>query len=214
MSLSFLQKFAQNKQVVNALAISSRLLGDTWLVIHQCNLFAMARIVFLFAAAVLINFAAAFVPSSVQGAAVGVGSSDAVFSSSALGMAETDAYDIVKVDLDDGRDYPIYIGAEFDEAEGEQGLSLWGCVPAWRATACPSEIGEMQIRPCESHLPGVPLLFGQLTSSFAFIQILSIDLSNIQKQLERSFDHMSREIVLLSLPMIGLPRFTSTNTRQ
>lgn len=29
-----------------------------------------------------------------------------------------------------------------------------------------SEIGEMQIRPCESHLPGVPLLYGQLTSFF------------------------------------------------
>jgi hypothetical protein len=32
---------------------------------------------------------------------------------------DTIAYDVVKVDLDDGRDYPIYIGAEFDEAEGE-----------------------------------------------------------------------------------------------
>ena len=27
-------------------------------------------------------------------------------------------YDIVKVDLADGRDYPIYIGANFDEKEG------------------------------------------------------------------------------------------------
>lgn len=90
----------------------------------------MARIAFLFASAVLINFAAAFVPSSVQGAAVGAGSSTAFSSSSALGMAETGAYDVVKVDLDDGRDYPIYIGAEFDEAEGEQGLSLRGCVLA------------------------------------------------------------------------------------
>lgn len=96
-------------------------------------------------------------------------------------MAETDAYDVVKVDLDDGRDYPIYIGAEFDEAEGEQGLSLRGCVLAICMARRLSEIGEMQIRPCESRLPGVPLLFGQLTSSFTLIQIFSIDLSNIQK---------------------------------
>mmetsp|Transcript_608 Transcript_608/g.1415 ORF Transcript_608/g.1415 Transcript_608/m.1415 type:complete len:435 (-) Transcript_608:85-1389(-) len=73
---------------------------------------------FLIAAAVLINFAAAFVPSSVhQGATVGVGSNAA--SATTLGMAESssDSYDVVKVDLDDERDYPIYIGAEFDEAE-------------------------------------------------------------------------------------------------
>ena len=77
---------------------------------------------FLIAAAVLINFAAAFVPSSVhQGAAVGVGSNAA--SATTLGMADSssDSYDVVKVDLDDERDYPIYIGAEFDEAEGEEG---------------------------------------------------------------------------------------------
>ena len=30
---------------------------------------------------------------------------------------ETD-HDVVKVDLEDGRDYPIYIGAGFDEKEG------------------------------------------------------------------------------------------------
>ena len=118
---SFLQKFATGSSLY-ALAISSRLSWRySWLVIFQRTLFAMARIAFLFASAVLINFAAAFVPSSVQGAAVGAGSSSNAFSSSsALGMAETDAYDVVKVDLDDGRDYPIYIGAEFDEAEGEQ----------------------------------------------------------------------------------------------
>jgi len=78
---------------------------------------------FLIAAAVLINFAAAFVPSSVhQGATVGgVGSNAA--SATTLGMADSssDSYDVVKVDLDDERDYPIYIGAEFDEAEGEEG---------------------------------------------------------------------------------------------
>ena len=28
-------------------------------------------------------------------------------------------YDVVKVDLADGRDYPIYIGANFDEEEGK-----------------------------------------------------------------------------------------------
>jgi 3-dehydroquinate synthase len=42
-------------------------------------------------------------------------------SSSAMNMAtvaDTDVdYDIVKVDLSDDRDYPIYIGAEFDDAE-------------------------------------------------------------------------------------------------
>lgn len=212
MNLSLISPEIRNRKVVNALAISSRLpWRHTWLVILQFALFAMARIAFLFAAAALINFAAAFVPISVQGAAVGAA---AVASSSARSMAETDAYDVVKVDLDDGRDYPIYIGAEFDEAEGEQGLSLRGCVLAICMARRLSEIGDIQIRPCESHLPFVPILFGQLTSSSILIQILSIDLSNIQKQLERSFDHMSRGIVLLSLPMIGLPRFTSTNTRQ
>jgi len=72
---------------------------------------------FLILAAVLINFAAAFVPSSAQGAAVGVGSHAA--SATALSMADSssDSYDVVKVDLADGRDYPIYIGAEFDDAE-------------------------------------------------------------------------------------------------
>ena len=46
-------------------------------------------------------------------------------SPSKLGMAEdgfttvsTDKYDIVKVDLDDGRDYPIYIGTGYDDEEG------------------------------------------------------------------------------------------------
>lgn len=30
----------------------------------------------------------------------------------------TDKYDIVKVDLDDGRDYPIYIGTGYEDEEG------------------------------------------------------------------------------------------------
>lgn len=30
----------------------------------------------------------------------------------------TDKYDIVKVDLEDGRDYPIYIGTGYDDEEG------------------------------------------------------------------------------------------------
>lgn len=170
----------------------------------------MARIAFLFTAAVLINFAAAFAPSSVQGAAVGAGSSNAASSASALGMADTDAYDVVKVDLDDGRDYPIYIGAEFDEAEGEQrAVFLLGCSQsAW-------EIGEMQIRPCEFHFC---LVFIYRSANSRRLPcssyLLSFDVSNIPKQLERSFVRTSREIVLLLLPMIGLPRFTSTNTRQ
>ncbi|CAB9529024.1 3-dehydroquinate synthase (Partial), partial [Seminavis robusta] len=44
-----------------------------------------------------------------------------------LGMADegsitvsTDKYDIVKVDLDDGRDYPIYIGTGYDDGEAAQ----------------------------------------------------------------------------------------------
>jgi 3-dehydroquinate synthase len=33
--------------------------------------------------------------------------------------AEATEYDIVKVDLADGRDYPIYIGAGYSEEEGK-----------------------------------------------------------------------------------------------
>lgn len=33
---------------------------------------------------------------------------------------ETTEYDVVKVDLADGRDYPIYIGAGFSEEEGTE----------------------------------------------------------------------------------------------
>jgi len=36
---------------------------------------------------------------------------------------ETD-YDVVKVDLADGRDYPIYIGAGFSDEEGENHISI------------------------------------------------------------------------------------------
>lgn len=32
-----------------------------------------------------------------------------------------DKYDIVKVDLDDGRDYPIYIGTGYSDEEGKSG---------------------------------------------------------------------------------------------
>ena len=32
----------------------------------------------------------------------------------------TENYDIVKVDLDDGRDYPIYIGTGYSEQEGTE----------------------------------------------------------------------------------------------
>lgn len=31
---------------------------------------------------------------------------------------QTEKYDIVKVDLDDGRDYPIYIGSGYSDEEG------------------------------------------------------------------------------------------------
>lgn len=64
----------------------------------------------------VISCASAFVPSSSTPPTV----PSHIGANTALGMAaDTSAYDIVKVDLDDGRDYPIYIGAEFDEAEGE-----------------------------------------------------------------------------------------------
>lgn len=38
-------------------------------------------------------------------------------------------YDIVKVDLDDGRDYPIYIGTGYSDEEGEfcSGFLGWLC---------------------------------------------------------------------------------------
>ena len=50
---------------------------------------------------------------------------------SRIGMAEdagfttisTDKYDIVKVDLDDGRDYPIYIGTGYEDEEGKHLIS-------------------------------------------------------------------------------------------
>lgn len=49
------------------------------------------------------------------------------YHSTALQMAELgstvvsmDSCDIVKVDLDDGRDYPIYIGTKFSDEEGAQ----------------------------------------------------------------------------------------------
>jgi 3-dehydroquinate synthase len=34
--------------------------------------------------------------------------------------AEATEYDIVKVDLADGRDYPIYIGAGYNQEEGKK----------------------------------------------------------------------------------------------
>ena len=172
--------------------------------------FAMARIAFLFTAAVLINFAAAFAPSSVQGAAVGAGSSNAASSASALGMADTDAYDVVKVDLDDGRDYPIYIGAEFDEAEGEQrAVFLLGF-----AVKAPGKL--VKCRFVLANLICLVFIYRSANSRRlpCSSYLLSFNVSNIPKQLERSFVRTSREIVLLLLPMIGLPRFTSTNTRQ
>lgn len=38
-------------------------------------------------------------------------------------------YDVVKVDLSDGRDYPIYIGAGFTEEEGKKSVywSTFSC---------------------------------------------------------------------------------------
>jgi hypothetical protein len=33
-------------------------------------------------------------------------------------VVSMDRYDIVKVDLEDGRDYPIYIGTEYSDEEG------------------------------------------------------------------------------------------------
>lgn len=43
--------------------------------------------------------------------------------------AEATDYDIVKVDLADGRDYPIYIGAGYSEDEGKMhGISVKHCL--------------------------------------------------------------------------------------
>ena len=142
---------------------------------------------FLIAAAVLINFAAAFVPSSVhQGATVGVGSNAA--SATTLGMAESssDSYDVVKVDLDDERDYPIYIGAEFDEAEGEEGGHFV------------LQLRMREIRPrrisCSSYTRFIP-------PSHAFELTIEINIDPrtikyLHRQPERFCDHTSREIVL------------------
>ena len=65
------------------------------------------------AAAILLALASccgAFMPSPTKIANVGS------FLSSA--SAATTEYDVVKVDLADGRDYPIYIGAGFSDEEG------------------------------------------------------------------------------------------------
>ena len=64
----------------------------------------------LFCSSLLWISASAFAPL-----AFGVSPSKTILSST---TAATD-YDIVKVDLADGRDYPIYIGAGFSDDEGE-----------------------------------------------------------------------------------------------
>ncbi len=45
-------------------------------------------------------------------------SSDSLTSSARKATVTESSYDTVKVDLADGRDYPIYIGADFSEEEG------------------------------------------------------------------------------------------------
>jgi hypothetical protein len=142
---------------------------------------------FLIAAAVLINFAAAFVPSSVhQGATVGVGSNAA--SATTLGMADSssDSYDVVKVDLDDERDYPIYIGAEFDEAEGEEGGPFFVAITHERNSV-------------HANLMFLVYSVYSTISCFELTIEIGIDLRTIKylhRQLERFCDHTSREIVL------------------
>jgi hypothetical protein len=56
------------------------------------------------------SFAVAFVPASAR-------PSFAATTKLQASTTSTD-YDIVKVDLSDGRDYPIYIGAGFSDEEG------------------------------------------------------------------------------------------------
>ena len=63
---------------------------------------------------------AAFVPFVWEG--VVVSPTKTFMSSSSTSSSTTSAatdYDIVNVDLADGRDYPIYIGAGFSDDEGE-----------------------------------------------------------------------------------------------
>jgi len=45
-------------------------------------------------------------------------------SSTAMGVVSGTDYDVVKVDLADGRDYPIYIGAGYSDEEGRELCSL------------------------------------------------------------------------------------------
>lgn len=65
---------------------------------------------FLLTAALLSLTSQAFIPASSR-------SRHLLFPLSSTSAA-TD-YDTVKVDLSDGRDYPIYIGAGFSDEEGE-----------------------------------------------------------------------------------------------
>ena len=70
----------------------------------------------VFLVSVVISCASAFVPS----AALSPTGPIRIGACNTLNMADDNsAYDVVKVDLEDGRDYPIYIGAGFDQAEGE-----------------------------------------------------------------------------------------------
>jgi len=64
----------------------------------------------------LASSSTAFVPTLSK---INVGSTFVTKSGiqSSMKMSE-DSHDVVRVDLDDGRDYPIYIGADFDEIEG------------------------------------------------------------------------------------------------
>ena len=45
-------------------------------------------------------------------------------------------HDVVRVDLDDGRDYPMYIGANFDDKEGELLLPGFFIVPCVIVSFC------------------------------------------------------------------------------
>jgi hypothetical protein len=65
----------------------------------------------------------AFVPASITFHNSKL-SSRSRMSAASIAPASTTEYDIVKVDLADGRDYPIYIGAGFEDDEGTKCLSL------------------------------------------------------------------------------------------
>ena len=87
----------------------------------------------LLAAAVpLCQSFAAKVPSSIRTTATSATSSKSQLWAAAEEAGCTteskENYDIVKVDLSDGRDYPIYIGTGYEDKEGASRFFIYGVV--------------------------------------------------------------------------------------